>query len=58
MIRAKRAKELLHMNIVGPISLINYNKIKFIVHNIDNVFRVHFKKYIKKKEKISRTLYT
>ena len=56
MTRAKRAGELLHTDVIKPISLIDYNRARFIVHNIDNTFKMHFEDYTKEKEKAPRTL--
>ena len=54
--RAKRAGELLHTDVVGPISPINHNRTRFIMHGIDDAFRVHFEKYTKEKGEAPRIL--
>ena len=54
MIRAKRAGELFYIDVVGPISLIGYNGIRFIVYDIDDAFRVHFGDCIKEKREAPR----
>ena len=58
MTRVKRTKELLHTDIIKPISPIDYNKTRFIVYNIDDAFRVHFKECIKEKEETSKAFRT
>ena len=57
MTRAKRAGELLYMDVVGPISSIGHNKARFIVHDINNAFRMHFGECTKEKGEVSRTLH-
>ena len=57
MIRAKRAKKLFYTDVVESINLINYNRARFIVYNINNTFRIYFKECIKEKEEISKIFY-
>ena len=56
MTRAKRAGELLHMDVVGPISLIGHNGARFIVYGVDDAFRVHFGECMKEKGEAPRAL--
>ena len=58
IIRTKRAGELLHTDVVGPISLIGHNRVRFIVHDIDNAFKVYFEKCIKEKRETPRVFRT
>ena len=57
MTRAKRAGELFHIDVIGFISFIGHNRARFIVYNINNIFRIHFKKCIKEKEKAPKIFY-
>ena len=54
MTRAKKAGELFYTDIIEFISLIGYNRARFIVYSVDDVFRVHFEECMKEKEKASR----
>ena len=54
MTKVKKTRELLHTDVIGSINPINHNRARFIMYNIDNTFKVHFKGCIKEKEKISR----
>ena len=56
MTRIKKAEELLYMDVVGFISSIDHNRARFIIYNINNIFRMHFGEYIKEKEEISKIL--
>ena len=47
----KRAGELFYINIIKSINSIDYNRARFIIYDINNTFKIHFKKYIKKKKK-------
>ena len=57
IIRIKRTRELLYMNIIKPISPIDYNEVRFIVYNVDDAFRVHFGECIKEKKEASRVFH-
>ena len=54
--RAKRTEELLHTDVVGPISPIDHNETRFIVYSVDDAFRVHFEECTKEKGEASRAL--
>ena len=56
IIKAKRAEELFHMDVVRLISLIGHNRVRFIVYGVNNVFRMHFRECIKEKEEVFKTL--
>ena len=54
MTKVKRAEKLFYINIVKSISSIGHNRARFIVHDVDDTFRIYFKKYIKEKEEASK----
>ena len=54
--KTKRAEKLFHTDIIGSISFIDHNRTRFIIYNIDNAFRIHFKKCMKEKGEASRAL--
>ena len=50
MTKVKRARELLHTDIIGSISFIDHNKARFIVYGVNNIFKIYFKECIKEKK--------
>ena len=55
--RTKRAGELLYIDVIRSISPISYNRARFIVHDIDDAFKVHFKECMKEKGETSKVFH-